>query len=109
MRNVLVVEPEPAIRDLYEAVLPEMGFVVNSFPNGADALMGVAVKRFHLAILDLENRGDILSIEMRKNQPDMVIIMTKASGIPGPHQCDLVLQKPVTGDHLLHALKLLMP
>jgi DNA-binding NtrC family response regulator len=57
MRNILVVDDEPCIRDIYEQFLGMAGYEIESRNSGEQALEALSTRSFDLAILDLHLQG----------------------------------------------------
>lgn len=53
MKNILLVEDDPFLIDIYSMKLQEAGFSVEVVKDGADALEKAMEKKFDLVLLDL--------------------------------------------------------
>lgn len=51
--NVLLVEDEDFIRDLYKRQLDLSGFATDAFPNGTEGLQALTQKKYDLILLDI--------------------------------------------------------
>ena len=113
--RVLVVDDEPAIRDLVVNLLAPRGYLVSAVPDGEAALRWLAERRADLVICDLRMPGlgglpfyDRLKVE-RPELKDRVIFMTGDVMNPAAQQLireqgRLCLAKPFSGDEFRRAL-----
>jgi signal transduction histidine kinase len=81
--NILVIDDEPQLRNLLEAVLSENGYCVDTAEDGPKAIEKVRAGRFDLAICDLMMPG-MDGIEtmgrIREISPDIQFIVLTAHG-----------------------------
>src|SRR5688500_933718 len=79
MLRVLIVDNDPAIRRILQAVLTDAGFAVDTAANGSAALQAIAVERPHAIVLDLlmpgmAGREVFKQLESRGNRPPVIIL-----------------------------------
>jgi CheY-like chemotaxis protein len=111
-RYVLVVEDDPALRELYRSSLRVAGLAVVAVSDGVDALRRVERARPEAVVLDLElprlNGRDVhrelKSAPDTRNIPIIVVSGNDTSDL-NPTDFASVLQKPVSGDALLVAVQ----
>lgn len=103
-KRVLVVDDEPAVRDLVTALLRNSGYVVETAPGGTEALEKVEAGAFDVVFTDLVMpgmKGDQLAREIKTRRPTLpVVLLTghKPAGLSTDFAC--ILQKPFTRDEL---------
>jgi excisionase family DNA binding protein len=86
---ILVVDDEPAVRELLARTLGTKGYTVDTAPDGASAIERLASVKYDLLITDLKMPGmDGLSVirEARRSLPDLPVVVitgysTEASAI----------------------------
>jgi CheY-like chemotaxis protein len=54
MKNILVVDDEANIRELYKVEFEDMGYEVTTVPDGVQALAAIGKTRFDLVTLDMQ-------------------------------------------------------
>ena len=116
--RVLLVEDDPAVREIASGLLRDLGCAVSTAENGASALEaleeGVA---FDLLISDVIMPGGISGVDLARsvsaNRPDMAVLLT--TGYAGDHMdvapADLpwpVLRKPFQIDQLAEVVLALL-
>ncbi len=77
--TILIVEDEPAVRDLAKQVLAQAGYTVITASNGADALRACEKhpEKIHLALTDVvmpEMGGRVFAEQLAKARPDIKIL-----------------------------------
>jgi len=111
--NILIVDDDPIIRQLFMQSLEEFGHKITTSANGVEALEFVTRRRFDLIFLDLlmpdidgaEIFGRIRQID--KQIPVVIITgypdseVMKRATVHGPF---IVMGKPFTADDILDAL-----
>lgn len=81
--RLLVVDDEPAVRELLKEYLELKGYTVMTVSNGAEAITAVQEQRPHLILLDILMPGiDGLAIlqQIRQIDPTVGVIMLTAVG-----------------------------
>jgi len=81
--NLLVVDDEPPIRELFCRYLSEIGFRVKTASCAEDALRMISRWRVHVALVDLRLPGiDGLTLirQLRKKHPDAQIVIVSGAG-----------------------------
>jgi DNA-binding response OmpR family regulator len=111
--RLLVVEDEWLISSLVSDQLRELGFeVVGPASTVAEAVFLASRASIDAALVDLSLGGvlanDVLDVLAKRSIP--FIFVTGYSSIPeGVHATALLLEKPFTGDELLHAIESILP
>lgn len=111
-RYVLVVEDDPALRELYRSTLRSDGYPVVAVGDGVDALRRVELDRPAAVVLDLglpRLNGRDVHRELRTlpHTHDVPIIVISGSDTSDLDPSDFVciLRKPVTPSALLDAVR----
>lgn len=116
--RVLVVDDQPAIREIVSAYLAEDRHIVATAGSAREAMQKFCTERFDLVITDRampEGNGDELAALIKELQPQEPVIMLTgfADLIDGSDQAsrnvDLVLSKPARLDDLRKAILAVMP
>ena len=105
MRGLLLVEDDPALRQMLTWGFSDLGYAVEAVASCREALQCAAAIRFDFALLDCglpDGCGPALLERLRHLQPGIVAIMM--SGTPDRYtgdrlrdvQVDRVLSKPVS-------------
>jgi len=113
-RNILLVEDEEDLLELYKSFLESDGYVVETAAKGRDAVNKAKNKRFDMVILDIklpDIMGDEVARELKAIDESVIIIMV--TGFPSFQESidalDLgiydILLKPITADELLRAAR----
>jgi CheY-like chemotaxis protein len=111
--RVLVVDDQPAIREIVSAYLAEDQHIVETAANAREAMEKFGVDRFDLVITDRampEVNGDELAASIKEVQPrEPVIMLTGFADLINesggrPKNVDLVLSKPARLDDLRKAI-----
>jgi len=110
--RVLIVEDDPANREVMQLVLENAGYRVRTAGNGAEALTSAAEETPDAVLLDMQlpdQRGDDVSAALRARiAPAPRIIITSGMAIASADAArfgaDAVLQKPFGPDSLLEVL-----
>jgi len=108
--SVLIVDDEPASRELLEIILSDEGYETVAVANGEQALERLAGRSFELVVSDLQMPGlDGLELtqEIRKRHPDIeVLILTAFGSQERAHEAGRLqaeyLRKPFDKADLLH-------
>ena len=83
--TLLLVDDEPAVIDILEAILSEEGYVIHTAGSGEEALDSMRGRRIDAALLDLHLPGmnglDLLKEVKKLYPPAQVIILTGAGGV----------------------------
>jgi CheY-like chemotaxis protein len=111
-RYILVVEDDPALRDLYRSTLRAAGYAVVGVEDGLEALKVVDVGKPRAVVLDLglpRLGGREVSKELRSNAttrdiPVMVVTGTDTSDLDAT-QFACVLKKPINPADLVDAVQ----
>ncbi|HWA10756.1 MAG TPA: response regulator [Opitutaceae bacterium] len=117
---ILVVDDEPAIRDLLEHFLTEAGFAVSTATNGQDASQSIGDRVVDLVLTDVimpEWNGIDLIVELRKRRPGLPVIAMSGGGQLSREDClktarrvgaGAILAKPFTRAQLIATVDLLL-
>ena len=112
--KILVVEDNPAIRELFREALSGQGYVVRAVQNGEKALLRTRKDHFDLVLTDAKMSGMSgmqLLRELRKTTPDTKVVIVTATADPemivramklGAHDC---IPKPFSAEKLLARIK----
>ncbi|MCE5249099.1 response regulator [bacterium] len=76
--KILVVDDEPGIRDIIKTYVEHFGYIVHTAADGVDALKQVESENYDVVLTDIQMPrmdGLTLTEEIRKIQPDTIIIM----------------------------------
>jgi two-component system, cell cycle sensor histidine kinase and response regulator CckA len=111
-RVILVVDDEPAERELIRGMLEAAGYEVIEAGDGKEAESVLAACEVDLIITDIvmpEQEGLQTIRWVRKNRPGLKIVAISGSGGPHLHAAELmganaVLRKPLTSDVLLQVV-----
>ena len=111
-KNILVVDDEPEILNLFHIFLETAGYLVDSAPTAVDAVDKLRQKKFHLALLDVnlpDARGMDLLEKINHIQPDMIKIVISGESSQYAEEArgdffDAFLQKPVSKEKLLNVV-----
>ena len=114
--TVLVVDDEPALRDLAKAVLSSAGYRVHAARNGEEAceILRDLGKQVRLVVLDIEMPGmggKQTFLTMRGMRPGLPVLVATGRGIEGPASeilqmgGDGFLGKPFRATELLQAVR----
>ncbi len=114
--RVLVVEDEAAIGRMFRRLLGRLGYDVEVFENGSDALdrFRADPARFDVVITDLTMpgmTGDDLAVELLRMRPDLPVVLATGYGpsLSTERVRELgivaVLRKPLTVRELVEALR----
>lgn len=110
--RVLIVDDEPASRELVDIIVSEAGYETEPVSGGAEALSRLEAKPFDVVVSDLQMPGMdgiALTQEIRQRHPDMEVLILTAFGSQerahevGRLQADY-LRKPFDKADLLHRL-----
>jgi CheY-like chemotaxis protein len=103
-KRVLVVDDEPAVRDLMQALVRHIGHEVETVESGAEALDRIEGNEFDLVFTDLimpGMKGDALAREIKMRRPALpVVLLTGHKPERVSPDFSLVLAKPFTRDDL---------
>ena len=111
-RYVLVVEDDPALRELYRSSLRVAGYAVVAVSDGIDALRRVERERPDAVVLDLglprlngrDVHRELRSAPDTKDIPIVVVSGSDTSDL-NPDDFACVLRKPISADALLVAVQ----
>lgn len=116
--QVLVVEDDPAVREVLASYLVQDGHVFETAENGREGLQKFYASWYHVVLTDLampEMNGDQLAIYIKRIAPNKPVILLTGFGDmikavdKKPEGIDLVLTKPITLDVLREAFKIVIP
>lgn len=110
-RYILVVEDDPALRELYRSALSGLGLAVMAVDDGLAALRRVETVKPSAVVLDLDLPrlgGRDLHQEL-KAHPDthhipIIVVSGQDTSDLDPTQFACILHKPVTVDQLIAAV-----
>jgi DNA-binding NtrC family response regulator len=112
VRRVLIVDDEPASRELLEIILSEEGFETDAVSGGAEALLRLEAGQYDVVLSDLQMPGMdgiALTQQIRTRHPDLEVLILTAFGSQerahevGRLQADY-LRKPFDKADLLHRI-----
>jgi DNA-binding response OmpR family regulator len=118
---ILVVDDEPAIRDMLDQVLSDAGFAVSTAANGQEASLSIGDRVVDLVLTDIlmpQWNGIDLIVELRKRRPGLPVIAMSGGGQLSREDClktarrvgaAAVLAKPFTVSQLIATIDLLLP
>ncbi len=119
--HILVVDDEPAIRELMERILTDAGYEVDTAEDGRTASLSIGDRTVDLVLTDLlmpVRSGNDLIVELRKRRPDLPIVAMSGGGRLPREDClrtarrlgaHAILDKPFTRTQLLATVGLLLP
>jgi DNA-binding response OmpR family regulator len=111
--RVLVVEEDPAVREVVSEYLRRDHHEVSTAVNGRDGLDTFSAGPFDLVVADLaldEMNGERLAMEIKERSPKMPVILLTGFGDPAlasdelPSGANAVLRKPLAPDDLWRAV-----
>lgn len=106
-KRVLIVDDEPMVLSMAQAVLNRAGHKVETASAGNDALQKVRCDHFDLLITDLHMpgmAGDELATQVKRIRPTTkIVLMTALPPLEQPPDIDWVLTKPFSADELRQA------
>ena len=117
-KHLLLVEDEPALREVVAEQLADRGFIVEQAANGEEAYRLFLDKPFDLVLMDvqmpevdgLEATSMIRAEERRRNlRPIPIVALTAQTSQPEHEQCfavgmDGIITKPVSRERLLRTI-----
>jgi DNA-binding response OmpR family regulator len=111
-RYILVVEDDPALRELYRSTIRAAGYAVVGVDDGLEALKMVQLGKPRAVVLDLglpRMNGREVSKQLRNNAatqniPVMIVTGSDTSDLD-PSEFACVMQKPIDPDELVDAVK----
>ena len=119
--SVLVIDDEPALREILSQVLTDAGHRVIGAGNGKEASKALATSAFDVVLTDVimpEKDGMQVISEVRKNFPEVRIIAMSGGGHVSRDQylkiakglgAHAVLEKPFANQKLLDTIEELTP
>jgi signal transduction histidine kinase len=116
--TVLVVEDEPAVREITARILRRSGFAVLEAASGAEALTLAADRQFDLLLTDLvmpQVSGTELARRIHQMLPDVPVLFMSgySQDVLGPRGAldsgAPLIQKPFAAQELLKAIRALLP
>jgi two-component system, OmpR family, phosphate regulon response regulator PhoB len=110
--SVLVVEDDPALRELYRWALRAAGFAVAAVSDGLDALRYLETEKPNAVVLDLDLprvRGTDVQAEL-KTGPEtrhipIIVVSGQDTSALNLDDFACILQKPISTDQLVAALR----
>jgi DNA-binding NtrC family response regulator len=118
---ILVVDDEPAIRDMLDQVLTDAGFAVSTAANGQEASLSIGDRVVDLVLTDIlmpQWNGIDLIVELRKRRPGLPVIGMSGGGQLSREDClktarrvgaAAILAKPFTRSQLIATIDLVLP
>jgi CheY-like chemotaxis protein len=119
--SILLIDDEPALRDILSRVLTEAGHLVTGAANGKEASKALAGAAFDLVVTDVimpEKDGMQMISEVRKKFPEVRIVAMSGGGHVSRDQylkiakglgAHAVLEKPFSNQQLLATIDSLAP
>lgn len=104
MKEILVVDDEPVIRDVLSALFTGEGYAVRTAEHGLAALEALQIAAPDLVIADIvmpRLDGWELAGRLRTLQPDLPVILLSATFRGHPPNGVVFVAKPFDIDHLL--------
>ena len=106
--TILLVEDEPAVRQLFVTALTRAGYTVLEAANGEE---GIAIFDRHAAAIDLlvtdirmpHMTGDQLARKLRERRHDLKVIWISGNG--GPADSQDYLTKPFSREEMLKKIR----
>jgi DNA-binding NtrC family response regulator len=83
-KNILLVDDEPEILAIFRIFLESAGYYVETAATAKEALEKIGVKKFHLAVIDInlpDARGTELLEKINGIQPEMIKIIVTGDDI----------------------------
>ncbi len=87
--SILLIEDEPALRNLFEAVLTRAGYTVATAENGRTAMRILATRAFDVVVTDIvmpEQEGIETIMKIRQLWPGLPIIAMSGGGHVEPER-----------------------
>ena len=110
--TVLIVEDDPALRELYEKILTLEGHVVIVAEDGVEALLRVKEQSVDAVVLDLmmprlDGRSVKRGFDADAAMKNVPVILVTGHVAPelDPHEFACVLNKPISVDALVKAVR----
>jgi CheY-like chemotaxis protein len=119
--SILLIDDEPALRDILSRVLKEAGHLVTGAANGKEASKVLGGAAFDVVLTDVimpEKDGMQMISEVRKNFPEVRIVAMSGGGhVPRDQYLKIakglgahaVLEKPFSNQQLLATIESLAP
>ena len=119
-RRILVVDDEPAIRELASRALTTAGAEAVTAGSAREALAAMEARPFDLAIIDIvmpDKEGVETIVEFKKRWPDCKIIAISGGGRVGPEifltlaaafGADVTMRKPLSFAQLVQSAAVLL-
>jgi len=109
LKNVLLVEDDPALGAVLKQVLERADYVVESAENGRKGLERHQTAKWDVVISDRvmpEMSGEEMTKQIKMREPNLPIILITGcrESISQPEQYDAILIKPFRADALLTCL-----
>jgi CheY-like chemotaxis protein len=105
--TVLVVEDEPAIREVVADLLEDEGYAVHQAADGLEAIAELEVDHIDLVLSDVRMPrldGPALARRLRRHGYAMPVVLMSAVDVEVDLPGVCFLPKPFDRDHLLHAV-----
>ncbi|MGE0058010.1 MAG: response regulator transcription factor [Dehalococcoidia bacterium] len=114
MNCVLVVDDEPAIRNLERVILKSAGYQVLTASNGAEALE--LLERSHPAVVVLDMQMPVMDgrslfkmLDSRGERPAVLVVANEAGRAQRELGAEACLEKPFAPEDLLARIEALHP
>lgn len=105
--NILVVDDEPMIREIFSIYLTDKGYNVTDVNNGRDALNLLQNNSYDLIFLDMnlndKHTGEEYARKISQIIPDQKIVL--CTGYDVQHDDYFILKKPVSCDDLVNVVE----
>ncbi len=113
MQRILFVDDDFAVAEVTRMVLEHEGFAVTICSNGEDALHAAEAERPDLVITDymmpIMNGGELVrslrADPLLRTVPVIMVTANSLSEVAGVEHCARVLNKPITVDDLMEAIR----
>ena len=115
--RILIIDDEPALRDLFKALLEAQGHEVAVAHHGREAIAMLGERSFDLVMTDVlmpEQDGLETIMQIRGRWPKLRVLAMTGGGHLDAHYylrvaknlgATSLLQKPFSADELLHAIR----
>lgn len=118
-KNILIVEDEPDILELYKTVLADAGFEVDTAVDGEEGLKKISEGKAHIVLLDImmpkiDGIGILQMLKEQKKKLPKIIMLTNLSHDKALEEAkdlgavDCVIKSEVTPDQIIQKVSHLL-